>query len=941
MSQSPLLNSKFLPPALDGAAIIASTFLASKTSLVTWLKSPISPEGLGACALVNTCTVAAANYFGKTDDKDATEGYKAFINAAGFAAGFALTAALAKPLAKRSGMILNTASIATVAAFHFVVKASAYATYHLTLNLHKPFTLGNFTAKKDFEDMTPEKTGQCKGRFETAPASWDALPLNLQVAFNMQLEKIGQKALAYTNLTTGDEALTKEEVAVFAKSLGETVTAEQAKVLYDHSSAPADREYGKDELHKVELKSLKIEDLTIDQVKWCHKICTADTPDLSTEEFKAFANAFYAADLPQPSNKFETDKALPESASLVSKNQASYFTSYYKGSEKLDTLTQSEKTVLHALFVKQGIPHTDPAVEEMSVLSKGALEVYKEHYETTTDQWDSKAAPFQTAFNSALEDAGLTVIPLTERPMATWKKVAIVGSIALLVVGGGVAFSLLEAAAVQSGDSTTPTPTPTPVLEAIFYCDNGDSSFVSDPFSLMCPAPLEIKPLVENSDINPQVFEGRQVEDLTFGSAVMPHPDFPDFADSPTEKLFDARSLKNLKWSTSIISQEDNAAALEQARNRAENRKQADTPSTTLYGTLDGITHEDKPFDNTTMFKRDFEVTDVQSKPLVKHSDINLSPSWMERITSYFLGNRTRYNEHADAQWNSLGKPTFDAFHQNKTCISKEIAKKLSNDRAATKAMEQAEMGLPSRMVIQIRQGYDYHFKHEANKGNYRKAYQLVSDAFWRGDANPTYIDFERLGKTPEQIACSAYKTDGSNLGQLGTGPRSCENQITPIEQQKHKTTLTTHFAYFGLIEAAALFALTRVGKCFARCCRRKERPHQGFAVEEKVTLLSAGNITSQWVTDTAEKGDYIKKSLDYATITALGKVTTYIRARFMSPGGEDLEPTLESVNFQVSDFKVSKMFDSGVETVTARFFSDRTIKALQPESVTRTFVEP
>ena len=149
------------------------------------------------------------------------------------------------------------------------------------------------------------------------------------------------------------------------------------------------------------------------------------------------------------------------------------------------------------------------------------------------------------------------------------------------------------------------------------------------------------------------------------------------------------------------------------------------------------------------------------------------------------------------------------------------------------------------------------------------------------------------------------------------------------------------HFAYFGLIEAPALFALTRVGKCFARCCRRKERPHQGFAVEEKVTLLSAGNITSQWVTDTAEKGDYIKKSLDYATITALGKVTTYIRARFMSPGGEDLEPTLESVNFQVSDFKVSKMFDSGVETVTARFFSDRTIKALQPESVTRTFVEP
>ena len=433
------------------------------------------------------------------------------------------------------------------------------------------------------------------------------------------------------------ETLTLAEAEAFDKLFGGgPLTQKQADILYNSQVKPQERIYEKEEMPSIDPHTVDVSALTDAEVMWHYKWMLANKPNaIPITQREAFIPRFYALNLPPPSKTFLMELPLPTSSHGMTSPKGDYLYNFYSQNLKSwEQLKPSQQVLLNRIFKEFSfglLNLSDPSFGDIWALSKDDLKMFREHYEAKRETlWNSKGEIFQKAFNGALTNRGYEALSVTECPMATWKKVAIVGSIALLVVVGGVAFSLLGAAAVQSGDSTTPTPspatvtpTPTPVLEPIFYCDNGDSSFVSDPFSLMCPAPLEIKPLVENSDINPQVFEGRQVEDLTFGSAVMPHP---DFADSPTEKLFDARSLKNLKWSTSIVSQEDNAAALEQARNRAENRKQADTPSTTLYGTLGGVTHEDlqplcflkdKPFDNTTMLAKDIEVlTGFQSKPV-------------------------------------------------------------------------------------------------------------------------------------------------------------------------------------------------------------------------------------------------------------------------------------------------------------------------------------
>ena len=57
-----------------------------------------------------------------------------------------------------------------------------------------------------------------------------------------------------------------------------------------------------------------------------------------------------------------------------------------------------------------------------------------------------------------------------------------------------------------------------------------------------------------------------------------------------------------------------------------------------------------------------------------------------------------------------------------------------------------------------------------------------------------------------------------------------------------------------------------------------------------------------------------------------------------MSPGGMDLDPVLETVDNHSYNLIVSRQFESGIETVTAKFFSLSTANKLAPESVIRTF---
>ena len=110
----------------------------------------------------------------------------------------------------------------------------------------------------------------------------------------------------------------------------------------------------------------------------------------------------------------------------------------------------------------------------------------------------------------------------------------------------------------------------------------------------------------------------------------------------------------------------------------------------------------------------------------------------------------------------------------------------------------------------------------------------------------------------------------------------------------------------------------------------------------------ATGNIFKDW--NAKEAGRYpitsyknydaINTSTKDLTQKQLCKAVTHIRNDLMSEGGVDLEPTLKKIEPHSYELNVSKGFYSGVETVTARFHSLKTVKTLQPESVTRTFVE-
>ena len=345
------MTSGILLPLVDSITFMTSTFLARKTEHLNWPTSPISSGGLGVCALFNTCSIAAANHFGETNSKDSSEFHKAAANVLGLVSGFTLTVALAKPLAERTGIVVNTTIAAEVALFHSLIKDSTYVIYRLALHLKNSFSFGYIQLKKTFEEMPPEKIGACKAYFERNSSVWDAHSLNMQVAFNIRLENAGQQPLAYSNLTTSDKPLTKEEAETYAKTVGSKATAEQTHVLYSHSITPEERPYLKEELPKIDLQTVDVEKLSSEQIQWCHKICVSKEPQLSLEKYSDFANVFFSHDLSQPSIDYEINPALPSSTKGISNRQAAYYTNYYLANPALqETLTLNKRASLYAFL---------------------------------------------------------------------------------------------------------------------------------------------------------------------------------------------------------------------------------------------------------------------------------------------------------------------------------------------------------------------------------------------------------------------------------------------------------------------------------------------------------------------------------------------------------------------------------------------------------------
>lgn len=149
---------------------------------------------------------------------------------------------------------------------------------------------------------------------------------------------------------------------------------------------------------------------------------------------------------------------------------------------------------------------------------------------------------------------------------------------------------------------------------------------------------------------------------------------------------------------------------------------------------------------------------------------------------------RAHYNRDIEDGWKSFGQPAFELANQTRTCVSKAFAEKASCFRDTTKEKYQNEEGVIDRFAAHYSQLYPYHFKTEFNAGNYTGAAQ----ALWRGvkqwvqmgTPNPTFDRLAKMNKTVEEIACSAFRTDGARLGLKGIGSDH-ECYLTPKEKQK------------------------------------------------------------------------------------------------------------------------------------------------------------
>lgn len=122
---------------------------------------------------------------------------------------------------------------------------------------------------------------------------------------------------------------------------------------------------------------------------------------------------------------------------------------------------------------------------------------------------------------------------------------------------------------------------------------------------------------------------------------------------------------------------------------------------------------------------------------------------------------RESYNRAVDLA-KAEAEKIFEEFEANEMCVGEPVAREFTALRDKIKCDHQLESPWYDRAAIQARQIWKYHVKPSAN---IKEMFTKCFDILCRGDANPTYDDLVALGKTSEEIAHSAFKTGGGDLG--------------------------------------------------------------------------------------------------------------------------------------------------------------------------------
>lgn len=107
---------------------------------------------------------------------------------------------------------------------------------------------------------------------------------------------------------------------------------------------------------------------------------------------------------------------------------------------------------------------------------------------------------------------------------------------------------------------------------------------------------------------------------------------------------------------------------------------------------------------------------------------------------------RNSYNEMVTNAYKSYFSPKFKEIHDQDMCFGEDLAREAFEARDYIKSLHQEETSMIGNFVIGVRNLYKY--------------------GSW---SNPGYDYFAKF-KTPEEIAYSAFKTNGSDLGLANNG---------------------------------------------------------------------------------------------------------------------------------------------------------------------------
>ncbi|WP_024905578.1 hypothetical protein [Robbsia andropogonis] len=106
---------------------------------------------------------------------------------------------------------------------------------------------------------------------------------------------------------------------------------------------------------------------------------------------------------------------------------------------------------------------------------------------------------------------------------------------------------------------------------------------------------------------------------------------------------------------------------------------------------------------------------------------------------------RNSYNDGVTSAYEDSFKTKFKEFHDKEQCFGDNLAREAFDARSKIKADHQAQTSTLGRLAIWVRNLFTY------------------------GGANASYSGLSK-SKNPEEIAYSAFKTDGSDLGLKGNG---------------------------------------------------------------------------------------------------------------------------------------------------------------------------